>query len=77
MVTVFVAYQAQIYSLLGLPAGEVISFLWPTAFGFLATVAVAIALSFVCKPRNPEKAEKFMWRAVISPAFRSIDNSRR
>lgn len=64
VVTVFVAYQAQIYSILGLPAGEVISFLWPTAFGFLATVAVATALSFVCKPRNPEKAEKFMWRAV-------------
>jgi SSS family transporter len=63
-VTVFVAYQAQIYQFLGLPAGEVISFLWPTVFGFLTTVGVAFALSLVFKPRCPEKAEHFTWRAV-------------
>ncbi len=64
-VTLFVAFQEQIYSLLQIQSEEYISFLWPSTFGFLATFFVGYGASFLIGDSQSEKGRRWNWFSVI------------
>ena len=66
LVTLFVAFQAQIYGLLNIQADEFISFLWPSTFGFVATFLIGYGSSFVTGDAGSEKAREWNWFTVTS-----------
>ncbi|RKX32373.1 MAG: hypothetical protein DRP71_12110 [Verrucomicrobia bacterium] len=66
LVTLFVAFQEQIYGLFKLQADEYISFLWPSTFGFLATFLIGYGSSFVSGSSGSEKAREWNWFSVTS-----------
>jgi SSS family transporter len=66
LVTLFTAFQEQIYDLLNIRADEFISFLWPSTFGFLATFLIGYASSLMTGSAGLEKAREWNWFSVTS-----------
>jgi SSS family transporter len=72
LVTMFVAFQPQIYQLLnkwfdaGLDPAIVISFIWPATFGFISTVIVGYLISLFTQSAKNDAAQKWTWSAIVS-----------
>ena len=66
LVTLFVAFQEQLYGILNIQADEFISFLWPSTFGFVATFLIGYGSSFVTGNADSEKAREWNWFSVTS-----------
>lgn len=65
LVTIFVAFQEQIYKMINIHADEYISFLWPSFFGFVTTFIVGYAFSLILGNPALEKANQWNWFTVV------------
>jgi SSS family transporter len=70
LVTVYFAFQAEVFAALngflnlGLNVNAVVSFLWPSTFGFISTVVVGYLASLVTYATRRNEAELWMWTGI-------------
>ena len=74
LVTIFVAFQREVYTGINYLFGAelnttvVISFLWPAAFGFLATLLCGYALSLFERTSENNLATAWTWANIMRAA---------
>jgi Na+(H+)/acetate symporter ActP len=70
LVTVYFAFQAQVFAALNaildlsLNENAVVSFLWPSAFGFLTTIVIGYLASLATYAARRREAELWMWTGI-------------
>jgi SSS family solute:Na+ symporter len=80
IVTMFVAFQQQIYSLADkwfhtdLNTTAVIGFLWPATFGLLTTLILGYALSFLRRSAAKSSETTWTWRDIMQESLPSPEH---